>query len=103
MFWNRKPERKPSDADIGKPNDLRMSLMALALWTDAVPDGTDRGAIFGPAGAPGVGVCVALRMIENADRAMLADALRQAPEGVSPAALIGLARLCRILEKAATD
>jgi hypothetical protein len=101
MLWNKKPGRKPSDAD--KPNDLRMALITLALWTDGTPDGSDLGrAIFGPAGAPGVGVAVALRMIENADRAMLAEALTQAPEGVGPAALIGLARLCRILENAAT-
>ena len=31
MLWNKKPGRKPSDAD--KPNDLRMASTTLALWT----------------------------------------------------------------------
>ena len=66
------------------------------------PTGPISGGQFWPCGCARVGVAVALRMIENADRAMLAEALTQAPKGVGPAALIGLAQLCRILENAAT-
>ena len=71
-------------------NDLRIALTVIALWNDATPNE-----------APGVAVTTALRLIADADRAKLADTLRQAPEGVTPAALIGLARLSRILIDAA--